>query len=135
MAQPRRRAMSVVSLGSHGMLPQNLQHLKTMYSSSATAVCLVDQNAIKQLKLRIETDQILLPRKRKLKLTGQELESLPPEVFLLNDEIDVLDLSPEREACLYYQVRQVSKIMVVCTGHAEITVFLNRDKISIIELS
>ena len=103
----RRRAMSVINLGGYGMQAQNLQNLQMVKSSSTSAVCLVDQNSIKQLKLRVETDHLLLPGKRKLKLSGQELLSIPPEVFLLNEEIDILDMSPERESCINYQLRQV----------------------------
>ncbi|XP_008503578.2 leucine-rich repeat-containing protein 30-like [Calypte anna] len=41
--------------------------------------------------------------KKKLKITGRELVSVPPEVFGL-DQLQVLEMSPERESCLKYQL-------------------------------
>ena len=71
-------------------------------------VSLVNQAIIKQLRLRIEIDNSQYPGKKKLKIKGKELKSIPPELFLLNNDIEILDLSPEREACLFYHLDEVS---------------------------
>ncbi|XP_054023524.1 uncharacterized protein LOC128897818 [Dryobates pubescens] len=41
--------------------------------------------------------------KKKLKISGKELASLPRKVFGLN-QLQVLEMSPERESCLRYQM-------------------------------
>ena len=70
-------------------------------------VTAVSQAVFKQLRLRIEVDTMWYPGKKKLKIKGKELECLPAEVFLLNEHIEILDLSPEREACLFYHLDEV----------------------------
>ncbi|XP_064010318.1 leucine-rich repeat-containing protein 40-like [Pogoniulus pusillus] len=42
-------------------------------------------------------------RKKKLKISGKELASLPTQVFSLH-QLQVLEMSPERESCLRYQM-------------------------------
>ena len=71
-------------------------------------VSLINQAIIKQLRLRIEIDNSQYPGKKKLKIKGKELESIPPELFLLNNDIEILDLSPERQACLFYHLDEES---------------------------
>ncbi|XP_064500266.1 leucine-rich repeat-containing protein 30-like [Pseudopipra pipra] len=41
--------------------------------------------------------------KKKLKISGRELVSVPPQVFGL-DQLQVLEMSPERESCLRYRM-------------------------------
>ena len=66
----------------------------------------VDQARLKKLRLRIDMDDPLYPRMKKLKIRGKDLGRLPREIFLI-DELEVLDLSPERESCLYYRLTEV----------------------------
>lgn len=58
---------------------------------------------LKKLRLRIDTDDPLYPTLRKLKMRGRDLKELPRELFRL-EELEVLDLSPEREACIDYRL-------------------------------
>ena len=60
----------------------------------------------KQLKMRITINDPLYKGLKKIKLTGKELSNLPLSLFQLS-ELQVLDLSPEREACLFYHVTQL----------------------------
>ncbi|XP_029447930.1 leucine-rich repeat protein lrrA-like [Rhinatrema bivittatum] len=43
-------------------------------------------------------------KKKKVKIEGKELGSIPLEVFSL-DKLQVLEMSPERESCLYFQMK------------------------------
>ena len=79
-------------------------------------VSFINQAVIKQLRLRIEVDSSQYPGKKKLKLKGKELECIPAEVFLLNNDIEILDLSPEREACLYYHLDEVRCCFILKTA-------------------
>ena len=63
----------------------------------------MDQKKLKKLRLRIDTDDPLYLGKNKLKIRGKDLGRLSREIFHIS-ELEVLDLSPEREACLYYRV-------------------------------
>lgn len=63
----------------------------------------VNLDTIRRLRLLIETDKILFPGLRKLNLSGKDLEMLPREIFVMED-IDVLDLSPAREACMEFKI-------------------------------
>ena len=65
-----------------------------------------DYYRLKKLRLRIEDEDPLYPHMKKLKIRGKDLGNLPLEIFLI-DELEVLDLSPEREACLYYKLTEV----------------------------
>ena len=60
----------------------------------------------RNLRLLIDTGDPHFPGLKRLKFRGKELANLPPEVFNLK-ELEVLDLSPEREACLYYRLPSV----------------------------
>ncbi len=90
----------------------------------------ISQAVLRQLRLRIEVDPTPSPGspafrpRRRLKMKGKELELLPPELFLLNGEIEVLDLGPEREACLFYHLDQVS----VREVHLECRVHCGKDR-------
>lgn len=53
------------------------------------------------LRLRVEYDSTF--RGKKLKIKGKELERVPREVFNM-DELEILDLSPERPACLFFRL-------------------------------
>lgn len=63
----------------------------------------VDPGIMKKLRLRIDTDDPLYPGLKKLKIRGKDLNDLPVELFQLV-ELEVLDLSPEREACIDYHL-------------------------------
>ena len=62
----------------------------------------------KGLRLRIETGDPLYQGLKKLKIRGIELSELPHAVFNLV-ELEILDLSPEREACLNYKLVRVPR--------------------------
>ena len=67
----------------------------------------VDQGKLYKLKLRIVTDDPIYKSLNKLKMRGKDLSHIPREVYFLT-ELEVLDMSPEREACLYYKLTGVS---------------------------
>jgi len=66
----------------------------------------IDQSALKKLRLRIDTDDPMFPTLRKLKIRGKDLNELPAELFMLT-ELEVLDMSPEREACIDYHLNSL----------------------------
>lgn len=66
----------------------------------------VDPTKLKRLRLRIEKDTFFFPGMKRLKLRGKDLQILPKELFEL-DELDVLDLSPEREACMEFRLHRI----------------------------
>ena len=61
---------------------------------------------VKQLRMRITVDDPLHIGLKKIKISGKELGSLPPSLYKLT-ELQVLDLSPEREACLFYHLSEL----------------------------
>lgn len=64
------------------------------------------QRKLRNIQFQVIKDDPIYPGMRKLKLRGRDLEHMPHEVFTMTD-IEVLDLSPEREACLFYQLTEV----------------------------
>lgn len=60
----------------------------------------------RQLRMRITCDDPIHRGKKRIKLSGKELSNLPPNLFNLT-ELEVLDLSPEREACLFYHLERI----------------------------
>lgn len=60
----------------------------------------------KQLRLRIDVEDPNYYGMKKLKLSGKDLSDIPLKVFNMI-ELEVLDLSPERQACLYYRLTYV----------------------------
>ena len=66
----------------------------------------LDQARLKKFRLRIDTDDPIYKGMKKLKVRGRDLGHLPPEVCHLI-ELEVLDLSPERESCINYRLRDV----------------------------
>ncbi|PVD22673.1 hypothetical protein C0Q70_15928 [Pomacea canaliculata] len=58
---------------------------------------------VKAYRLRIETEDPMYYGQKKLKITGRDLVNLSSSVFHLL-ELEVLDLSPERESCLDYKL-------------------------------
>ena len=67
----------------------------------------VDQGRLNKLRLTIVTDDPLYKSLNKLKMRGKTLSRIPKEVYFLT-ELEVLDMSPEREACLYYKLTRLS---------------------------
>ncbi|XP_048763591.2 malignant fibrous histiocytoma-amplified sequence 1 homolog [Ostrea edulis] len=61
---------------------------------------------IKTFRLRIDTEDPLFRGKKKLKLTGRELSDIPKVIFQLH-ELEILDLSPERQSCLNFKLLAV----------------------------
>lgn len=59
--------------------------------------------ALKTYRMSIETDDPLYHGQKKLKVRGRDLANLSSAVFQLL-ELEVLDLSPEREGCLDYKL-------------------------------
>ena len=66
----------------------------------------VSAYSIRSWRMRIELNDRHYAGMKKLKLRGKDLDNPPREVFHLT-ELQVLDLSPERQACLYYHLRVV----------------------------
>ena len=60
----------------------------------------------KSLRMMVDTEDPLFYGMKKLKLQGKDLSSVPPELFNLLD-LEVLDMSPEREAGLYYKLQEI----------------------------
>lgn len=60
----------------------------------------------RSLRLMIDTDDPQFAGLKKLKLQGRDLTALPIELFGLQD-LQVLDASPEREACLHYKLADI----------------------------
>ena len=67
----------------------------------------VDQSVFNQLQMRKSLEDPIYRGMWKIKLRGKELKKVPKEVYLMT-ELEVLDMSPERESCLYYQLRDIS---------------------------
>ncbi|XP_069126964.1 malignant fibrous histiocytoma-amplified sequence 1 homolog [Argopecten irradians] len=69
---------------------------------------------IRELRMRIETEDPLFYGLKKLKMRGRDLSNIPPALFHIS-ELEVLDLSPERESCLTFKLtfvpRAVSKLI------------------------
>lgn len=66
----------------------------------------LNHQKLRRIQLQVVKDDAVYPGMRKLKLKGRDLEYLPNELFTMTD-IEVLDLSPEREACLFYRLAQL----------------------------
>ncbi|XP_018654938.1 putative leucine-rich repeat-containing protein [Schistosoma mansoni] len=58
------------------------------------------------LRLYIETDDTDYPGLKRLKLQGKDLENVPAELFMLR-ELQVLDMSPERQPSLTYKLLEL----------------------------
>uniref|UniRef100_UPI00398E6DBF leucine-rich repeat-containing protein 30-like n=1 Tax=Pristiophorus japonicus TaxID=55135 RepID=UPI00398E6DBF len=78
---------------------KSVQTSPSLYSSNGVAE--------KRWRYRIEVDPSNGGQK-KLKLKGRELLSLPLEIFDLG-ELEVLEMSPERQGCLNYRVGTVPR--------------------------
>ena len=63
----------------------------------------VNQGKLRKLRMRVETDNQFIPGAKKLKVRGRELDELPVELFSIT-ELEILDLSPERQSCIYYRL-------------------------------
>lgn len=64
--------------------------------------------SLRQMKMRITTDDQRFPGMKKFKVHGKELKTLPKSLFNLLD-LEILDLSPERETCLFFRLMIVPK--------------------------
>ncbi|XP_078395863.1 uncharacterized protein LOC144679372 [Cetorhinus maximus] len=84
---------------STGRLKSSQTSSLSLYSAKGAAE--------KLWKFRIEVDPTN-ERKKKLKLKGKELLSVPLEIFDLG-ELQVLEMSPERESCLNYRMGRVPR--------------------------
>ena len=65
---------------------------------------------LRKFRLRIESEDPLYYGLKKLKIKGKDLSELPDVIFSLQ-ELEVLDLSPERESCLDYKLPEVPSII------------------------
>lgn len=72
--------------------------------------------------MRVTTDDNKFPGMRKFKVHGKELKSLPKSLFNLLD-LEILDLSPERETCLFFQLttlpREICQLALLKVGDGE----------------
>ncbi|XP_077991811.1 uncharacterized protein LOC144446019 [Glandiceps talaboti] len=78
-----------------------------------------------KLKLRIDYDP--LHKGKRMKLRGRELTEMPMAIFTFT-ELEVLDLSPERESCLNFrllevppQISRLVNLRVLCLDTNELT--------------
>lgn len=83
---------------------------------------------LRSWRMRIETNDRIHPGMKKLKLRGKELNNPPLEVFHLQ-ELQVLDMSPERQACLFYHlpcvppsIARLSQLRVLMLDTNELTI-------------
>ena len=60
----------------------------------------VDSFRLKQLRLRLDTEDQNFPGLKRLKLSGKDLSKLPNEVFHLG-ELEILNLSPGKCRCFH----------------------------------
>lgn len=72
-----------------------------MIRTSRISYC--DREILKELRLLVETTDPLYYGQRKLKLRGRDLQAIPHVLFTMMD-LEVLDLSPERESCLDFRL-------------------------------
>ncbi|CAL1543206.1 unnamed protein product [Lymnaea stagnalis] len=74
--------------------------------------------SLRNIRMRIETEDPLYYGQKKLKMQGRDLVNLPKAVFKIM-ELEVLDLSPEREACLDYKLQilpaEIGKLLNLTT--------------------
>ena len=63
---------------------------------------MMNPGRLRKLRMRVDTDDPVYRGMKKLKVRGKDLTEMPDEIFTMT-ELEVLDLSPEREACLYYR--------------------------------
>ncbi|BFY99473.1 hypothetical protein BsWGS_02513 [Bradybaena similaris] len=74
--------------------------------------------SLRNIRLLVETDDPMHFGQKKLKVRGRDLVHLSKDVFKLMD-LEVLDLSPERESCLDYKLpmlpRDVGKLICLTT--------------------
>ena len=66
----------------------------------------VTPSSLRTWRMRIDVNDTNYIGLKKLKLRGKDLNNPPKEVFCLT-ELEVLDMSPERQACLYYHLGAV----------------------------
>ncbi|VEL09222.1 unnamed protein product [Protopolystoma xenopodis] len=84
-------------------------HLKAVFSMAHgknTFPIISVGDRIYDLRHIIVTDDPRYPGLRKLKLRGKRLTNVPHQLYSLTD-LQVLDLSPEREACLCYRLPEL----------------------------
>jgi len=87
---------------------------------------LVDAKQLKIFRLRIETDDPEYVGLKKIKIRGKELNALPPELFHVL-ELQVLDLSPERESCINYRLLEMpvyNKYLINCRHDCDLLVLV-----------
>ena len=102
------------------------------------------REALKELRLRIENTDPHFRGLNKLRMRGKELQDLPVAVFGIL-ELEVLDLSPNRESCLDYRMTKVPpqigklanlKVLMLDTNDLynlpkEISLLLNLERLSL----
>lgn len=69
----------------------------------SSRVSYYEKEILKELRLRVETTDPLFYGQKKLKMRGKDLKAIPSVLFTMMD-LEVLDLSPERESCLDFRL-------------------------------
>ncbi|XP_045160103.2 leucine-rich repeat and death domain-containing protein 1-like [Mercenaria mercenaria] len=69
----------------------------------SSRVSYFEKEVLKELRLRVETNDPLFYGQKKLKMRGKDLKAIPHVLFTMMD-LEVLDLSPERESCLDFRL-------------------------------
>ncbi|CAG5132711.1 unnamed protein product [Candidula unifasciata] len=67
-----------------------------------------ESSSVRNIRLLVETDDPMFYGQKKLKVRGRDLVHLSKDVFKLMD-LEVLDLSPERQSCLNYKLPMIPR--------------------------
>ncbi|KAK2191645.1 hypothetical protein NP493_48g02031 [Ridgeia piscesae] len=67
---------------------------------------MINATRLRKLRMEIDVDKRSYPGLKRLKIRGRDLMQLPLELFSIT-ELEVLDLSPERESSLAFSVMRV----------------------------
>ncbi|XP_074644010.1 uncharacterized protein LOC141900863 [Tubulanus polymorphus] len=106
-----RAPLTQRDIGSSGSLSLNREYKKTSRGKPSRSLHEMDK---KQLRLWIDRNDSLYPGLKRLKLRGKELSKMPNSLWGLID-LEMLDLSPERESCMDYRLphvpREISKLI------------------------
>ncbi|KAH3734102.1 malignant fibrous histiocytoma-amplified sequence 1 homolog [Dreissena polymorpha] len=69
----------------------------------SSRISYMDKELLKELRMRVEIADPMYKGQKKLALRGKDLQAIPHVLFTMM-ELEVLDLSPAREACLDFRL-------------------------------
>ena len=73
------------------------------------------EKKLREFRMRIDVTDPFCYGMKKIKLRGKDLEQIPRELFTI-DDLEVLDLSPERESCLFHRLPAVPPMICRLTN-------------------